>query len=294
LTLDTDSNQSSQSVDPNSAEGAALRAHLIAVHEQAAGFTESCAWACRNAAGINSYEWLCAAAKPPETGTVLDLACGSGVLLELCRTTYGPGVTLSGMDMSEHELALAAERLQGAGVALHEGLAQSLDFAADDSVDAALCHWALTLMDPLEPVLREVARVLRPGGVFAAIVDGPVESAEGYGAICALIDRHVRLAQPDYAELGDPRARSGEALARLAETALPGASVQVDSDVFALEGTPAHLAEQAAGFFYSAFTVRGAAHQAMLEELTAFFSAQKRPRFELPVNRLRVAVPPRG
>jgi SAM-dependent methyltransferase len=283
------------SADADTKAGAALRAHLQSVHDAEAGFTERCAWACRNAEGLNSYGWLCEAARPPAGGAVLDIACGSGVMLELCRATYGPGVALSGVDMSPAELALAEARLTKAGVSLHEGLAQTLDFAGDDSLDAALCHWALTLMDPLEPVLCEVARVLRPGGVFAAVVDGPAARAAGYGEICALIDSHVRKAAPDYAELGDPRARDGEALAELARTAFPGAEVRVDSEVFALEDSPARLAEQTAGFFYSAFMVRGAARTAMMEALTAFFASQATPRYEMPVNRLVVVTPgPRG
>ena len=269
---------------------AALRAHLRALHDDAAGFTEDCASACLNAAGLNSYEWLSQAAQPPVPGAVLDLACGSGVLLELCRKAYPPQTALSGVDMSPAELELARARLRDADVVLHEGLAQHLNFAAANSFDAVLCHWALTLMDPLEPALAEIARVLRPGGVFAAVVDGPIETAEGYGEICALIDRHVRAAAPDYAELGDPRARDGQSLKTLAERVFPNAAVTVETDVFALEDTAARLAEQTAGFFYSSFMLTGAAHGAMLTELESFFAAQATPRYEMPVNRLRVLV----
>ena len=267
----------------------ALRAHLTAVHERAPGFTEGCASACLNADGINSYAWLCHAARPPESGAVLDLACGSGVLLERCRSMFGPDVALSGLDMSAAELALAESRLGRDGPRLHRGLAQKLDFASDNSFDAVLCHWALTLMDPLEPVLEEIRRVLRPGGTFAAIVDGPASSAPGYSEICALIDAHVRRAAPDYAELGDPRARDGRSLAALARSVFPGADVRVDGEVFSMQGHPARLAETTAGFFYSTFVLGGADHEAMLDELTGFFAAQARPRYNMPVNRLCVA-----
>lgn len=271
--------------------GAPLRSHLKAVHADAAGFTEDCASACRNRAGLNSYDWLAAAAEPPAGGAVLDLACGSGVLLELCRSAYGPDITLTGVDMSPAELALAAQRLNGKAVALHEGLAQSLGFAASGQFDAVLCHWALTLMDPLQPVLAEVRRVLRPGGVFAAIVDGPVQTGAGYGEICDLIAGHVRAAAPDYAELGDPRARDGDALAELARSVFPGAGIAVESDVFALEAAPGPLARSVAGFFYSSFMLAGPAHTAMLDDLTGFFARLETPRYEMPVNRLRIAVP---
>ena len=270
----------------------ALRAHLTAVHERAPGFTENCASVCLNADGINSYAWLSQAARPPENGAVLDLACGSGVLLERCRSMYGPDVALSGLDMSAAELALAEDRLGRDGPRLHQGLAQTLDFAADQSFDAVLCHWALTLMDPLEPVLHEIRRVLRPGGTFAAIVDGPAASAPGYADICVLIDAHVRRTAPDYAELGDPRARDGRSLAALARSIFPGADVRVDGEVFSMEGEPARLAETTAGFFYSTFVLNAAAQKTMLDELTGFFAAQARPSYHMPVNRLSVYTDP--
>lgn len=274
--------------DPPHDRGARLRAHLNAVHEQAAGFTEACAANCRNAAGLNSYQWLSQAAQPPEGGHVLDLACGSGVLLEECRARYGDDIALSGVDMSPDELVLARNRLAGADVTLHEGLAQTLTFASDAGFNAVLCHWALTLMEPLEPVLAEIARVLKPGGVFAAIVDGPSEAARGYGDICTLIDSHVRAARPDYAELGDPRARNGAALADLVRGVFPGASVTVETDVFAMEDPPERLAAETAGFFYSSFVLNEVERCAMLDELTAFFAAAGERRYEMPVNRLRV------
>ncbi len=269
--------------------GARLRAHLQAVHEDAAGFTEACAAACRDDQGRNSYEWLSQAAKPAPGASVLDLACGSGVLLELCRARYGGEVALTGLDMSEAELKLARDRLAGADIALHHELAQSIDFAADASLDAVLCHWALTLMDPLDPVLAELARVLKPGGVFAAIVDGPDAAADGYAEVGAIIGAHVDRARPDYLELGDPRTRHGEALSALSRDAFPGADVRVETGVFAIEDAPDRLAEEASGFFYSAFVLSPDEREAMLAELTAFFASRPKPRFEMPVNRLVVS-----
>ena len=268
--------------------GARLRAHLKAVHEDAAGFTEACAAACRDGQGRNSYEWLSEAVRPAPGAAVLDLACGSGVLLELCRARYGGEVALTGLDMSEAELALARERLAGHDVALREGLAQSLDFIGETSFDAVLCHWALTLMDPLEPVLGEVSRVLKPGGVFAAIVDGPDAAATGYAEASAVIGGHVRKARADYVELGDPRARDGDALRSLAASVFDGAEINVETGVFAMEATPERLAEEASGFFYSAFVLSDDERRAMLEDLAGFFARQASPRFEMPVNRLVV------
>jgi SAM-dependent methyltransferase len=42
----------------------------------------------------------------------------------------------------------------------------------DASVDAVLCHLALMLFEPVGPVLAEIGRILRPGGMLAAVVPG--------------------------------------------------------------------------------------------------------------------------
>ena len=72
--------------------------------------------------------------------------------------------------MSADELTLARQRVPDPAVKLHLGLAQHMAFIADRSIDVVLCHWGLTLMDPVEQVLAEVRRVLRPEGILAAIV----------------------------------------------------------------------------------------------------------------------------
>jgi len=54
-------------------------------------------------------------------------------------------------------------------VCLQQGRAQTLDLPSA-SIDYLVSHMALMLMDDIEQVVREMRRVLRPGGQFAAIV----------------------------------------------------------------------------------------------------------------------------
>ncbi|MEM9782538.1 MAG: class I SAM-dependent methyltransferase [Pseudomonadota bacterium] len=276
-------------------DGARLREHLLAVHGVHTGFTESCATGCRDPEGFNSYEWL-ADAVPSDARAVLDMACGSGVLLQVCRRRLGPEVALTGVDMSPDEVALARERLSADAVELHQALAQSMTPMADASVDAVLCHWALTLMDPVAPALAEVARVLCPGGCFAAIVDGPTEIAPGYGAVDALIFEAVQQAYPRYGDidLGDPRVRDATALTTLCAEMFPGAEIRVESRVMSVAGTATAVAAEAVGFFYAAFVLSPSARAAMLNDLSRLLEAQAGGgacRFNMPVNRLSVRLP---
>lgn len=107
------------------------------------------------------YRWLARAVSADAT-TVLDLASGSGpVGRELARE----GRTVVGLDLSDAELRLAEKR--GAGPLVRAD-ARALPLA-DGSVDVVTSALGLVVVRPLAAVLSEVARVLRPGGVLAAI-----------------------------------------------------------------------------------------------------------------------------
>lgn len=100
--------------------------------------------------------------------SVLDLGCGDGHLLGLLAARQQAQLQLIGVDMSEAELAVARAALP-ASVRLLQGRGQTLDLPSA-SVDYLLSHMALMLMDDIEQVVREIRRVLRPGGQFGAIV----------------------------------------------------------------------------------------------------------------------------
>lgn len=107
------------------------------------------------------YRWL-ARAVSADARVVVDLASGSGpVARELAR----PGRTVVGVDLSAEELRLARQR--GAGPLVRAD-ARVLPLR-DGSVDVVTSALGLVVVQPLPRVLAEVARVLRPGGVLAAI-----------------------------------------------------------------------------------------------------------------------------
>lgn len=121
------------------------------------------------------YRWL-ARAVSSTSELVLDLACGSG---PMSRELRQEGRTVVGLDTSAEELALAAQRGPGPWV---RGDALALPFA-DESVDAVTSSIGLVVVQPLDRVIAEVSRVLRPGGVLAAIAP----------ALRPLVPRDVRL-----------------------------------------------------------------------------------------------------
>ncbi len=136
------------------------RRYLAEFHRDRAGVVE--AVLSRSMGGDHSpYRWL-ARAVSADANLVLDLACGSG---PMSRELAQPGRTVIGVDLSAEELALAGQRGPGPWIRA-DGL--SLPFA-DGSMDAITSSIGLAVVTPLTAVVAECARVLRPGGVLAAI-----------------------------------------------------------------------------------------------------------------------------
>lgn len=101
---------------------------------------------------------------PANAVRVLDVATGTGaVALELVAAQ--PERRVVGIDQSAEMLAVARERVDKR-IELHQGRAESLPFA-DAEFDALTVTYLLRYVDDVPATLRELARVVRPGGVVA-------------------------------------------------------------------------------------------------------------------------------
>ena len=118
--------------------------HLNIIHQKNAGFTENIASNCRDKYGNNSYDLLLNTLDKKKHFDILDIACGSGFLLDLCHKRFGDKLQLTGIDMSYEELELARLKLSKTNTIFHQSMAQNLKFLTDNSFDVILCHWALT------------------------------------------------------------------------------------------------------------------------------------------------------
>lgn len=94
---------------------------------------------------------------------VLDLGCGTGEMLRLLREEH-PEMMLYGLDLSP-EMIRMAERKHIMHVDLRVGDAEFLPYA-DQSFDVVLCMQSFHHYPNPKEVLKEVHRVLRPGGRF--------------------------------------------------------------------------------------------------------------------------------
>ena len=265
--------------------------HLTAIHDNNAGFTETVAWNCRDLMGKNSYELLADIIDTDNHSKALDLACGSGVLLDLCNRRFGNKISLVGVDMNNAELQLARKRLIDTNIKLHYGIAQDLSFIDDSSVDVILCHWALSLMDPVEPVLKNIKRILRKNGSFGAIIEGDFKTAPTYLEINNIIYKHVRKEYPNYGviELGDMSMKTFDALKENASKIFDNVSVDVTPFILSFSASAEILAREVAGFFYASFVLSENGYNKMLLELEKYFSENFKSglsSFEMPVKRV--------
>ena len=107
-----------------------------------------------------------AVAELREGETVLDLGSGGGIDVILSARRVGPTGRAYGLDMTDEMLALAQRNAREAGVGnavFLRGEIESIPLPAE-SVDVVISNCVVNLSTDKAAVLREVARVLRPGG----------------------------------------------------------------------------------------------------------------------------------
>lgn len=111
-------------------------------------------------------QYLLAQPGQQEARSVLDVGCGTGALLEELGDDGRRLVT--GIDLDFASLAFARQAAPGASLAASDGRALPFRRA---SFDLAVCHFVLLWVgDPLQ-VLREMRRVVRPGGAVLALAE---------------------------------------------------------------------------------------------------------------------------
>jgi ubiquinone/menaquinone biosynthesis C-methylase UbiE len=124
---------------------------------------------------------------------VLDVACGTGLVTFDAARAVGPDGHVLGVDLSDRMVDAAESRASQArwrNVSFACMDAEQLT-VPDASFDVVLCALGLMYMPDPEKALREMRRVLRPGGRLVSVVWGE-RSRCGWSAVFEVVDDEVR------------------------------------------------------------------------------------------------------
>jgi ubiquinone/menaquinone biosynthesis C-methylase UbiE len=155
-----------------------------------------------------------AALQPGET--VLDIACGTGIVSFAAARAVGENGQVIGTDLSGQMIDAAQRQAAKTGyqhLRFARMDAEALDLA-DASVDVVLCALGLMYVPDPARALAEMRRVLHPGGRIVIAVWGERKHC-GWASLFSIVDAEVSSEVcPLFFHLGQ-----GEALARLCQAA---------------------------------------------------------------------------
>ena len=160
-------------------------------------------------AGVQGELLTLAALAPGET--VLDVACGTGVVSVDAARAVGPAGRVLGVDLADAMVRASRRRAQdlGLGQAAFERMDAERLALPDAGFDVALCALGLMYVPDPDTALQELHRMLRPGGRAVLAVWGDRASC-GWAPLFGIVDAEVRSEVcPLFFGLGQ-----GDALAR--------------------------------------------------------------------------------
>ena len=201
---------------PKQTQQESAEQHVMRFHDTMPGITERLYGFARTADGKLSYELLRDEGGVLTGKTVVDLACGNGPLTELLANAVGHTGSVWGIDLNKSELHLAQIRLnQTLQVTFLQESAHHLSLLSA-SVDAVFCHMAFMLFDPAEQVVSEIARILKPRGMFAAVLPSISESTPSFKFITETLAVQVQQeSSPQTCRIGNSITSTREGLQTL-------------------------------------------------------------------------------
>ena len=137
--------------------------------------------------------------------SVLDVACGTGIVARTAADRLAGTGRLVGLDLNAAMLAVA--RRVRPDLEWQQGDVAALPYPPG-SFDRVLCQMALMFFPDRAAAVREMARVTRPGGVVAVCVPAALDQQPAYGPFVEMaVDRAgpaARSLLSTYWACGDP------------------------------------------------------------------------------------------
>ena len=124
--------------------------------------------------------------------SVLDVACGTGVVTRLAAERAGNGGRVVGLDINAAMLAVARRYTPDGGATIVWVEASALEIPLPDATfDVVLCQQGLQQFPDRLVALREMRRILKPGRRLALSVWSRIEGNPGMAALVEALERHI-------------------------------------------------------------------------------------------------------
>lgn len=136
--------------------------------------------------------------------SVLDVACGTGIVARTAVPLVTPGGRVVGVDVNEAMLTVA--RRVAPDIDFRTGDASALPFPADE-FDVAVCQMALMFFPDRVGAVGEMRRVVAPGGTVALVVPAALHEQPAYGpfvdVVCGFVGPDAKALLSTYFSCGD-------------------------------------------------------------------------------------------
>ena len=166
---------------------------------------------------------------------VLDVGCGSGASAIPAAIKVGPHGRVIGIDLAERLLDIA--RTKSIAQKLHNVDFRRADMEAlsypDNSFDAVVCVFAVFFVTDMVKQVRELWRVVRPGGKLAITTWGPRMFEPGSEAWWSAVKEFVPISSLE-SILGNasPPSRPFSSFCQIAESKMPTSRQRMDNKLF--------------------------------------------------------------
>jgi SAM-dependent methyltransferase len=141
---------------------------------------------------------LVARLKVPEQASVLEIACGTGIVTRRLRDWLDSSVRIVATDLNEAMMGYAAQKFRPEDrIEWKQADATDLPFAGQ-SFDAVVCQFGLMFIPDKAKAISEACRVLKPGGTFLFNVWDAVELNDLAQAAHKIIKKFFPQDPPDF------------------------------------------------------------------------------------------------
>jgi len=134
-------------------------------------------------------EQLIASVARDRADSVIDVACGTGIVARVARERLGPEARIVGVDVAPAMLAVA--RTADSTIDWRAGNAVALPVSAGEQFTVLTCHQGLQFMPDKPAAMRDMRRVLAPRGRVAIATWASLEDLPEMRALNAIAENHV-------------------------------------------------------------------------------------------------------